>query len=178
MVIKDALKYVSNSEKTSLDDLTPSEYKRVEEITGFVEGVFGMSPLMVFGTKNLVALVDGKIAGFVALNEVDFENVDVLHAPYRKASEFGAERDALGRGYEINGLAVGAEHRHKGIARALLREASTTPCGEKAEKCLFILTVNPKNTEALKLYENFGFERITTSRRGLFGKSIYMGMVV
>lgn len=180
VVIKDAWKYVSSTGKRNLDDLTPAEYARVEEITKFVEGVFKKSPLIVFGSKNLLALVDGKIAGFVALNEMDFEELSLEPAgnPYRKASDFAAERDVSDRGYEINGLAVGKEYRRRGIARTLLEEAAKTPCGERSEKCLFILTVNPKNKEALNLYHNFGFEKITTSREGLFGKSVYMGLVV
>jgi [ribosomal protein S18]-alanine N-acetyltransferase len=83
---------------------------------------------------------DGRIVGYICLWEV----ADELH---------------------VTNVAVRPEARRRGIARALLERvfAHARTCGSR----LVVLEVRPSNTEAIPLYESFGF-RVVGRRRGYY----------
>lgn len=65
----------------------------------------------------------------------------------------------------VTNIAVHPDHRRRGIARALLTRVLDD--ARRRPVRLVILEVRPSNTEALALYESFGF-RVVGRRRGYY----------
>ncbi|WP_123043806.1 GNAT family N-acetyltransferase [Cohnella candidum] len=96
------------------------------------------------GVELIVAVIDGNIAGSVALFPADSDayegNVDRVDYP------------------EIRMLAVSPEYRGKGVASALLKECMARA---KSSGCKAIgLHTGEFMTNAIKLYEKLGFKRL------------------
>ena len=87
-----------------------------------------------------VAREDGRIVGYICLWEV----ADELH---------------------VTNVAVRPDARRRGIARALLE--SVFARARAASSRMVLLEVRPSNTEAITLYESFGF-RVVGRRRGYY----------
>jgi [ribosomal protein S18]-alanine N-acetyltransferase len=83
---------------------------------------------------------DGRIVGYICLWEV----ADELH---------------------VTNVAVHPDLRRRGIARALLQSVFARARGSGTR--MVMLEVRPSNTEALTLYESFGF-RVVGRRRGYY----------
>jgi ribosomal-protein-alanine N-acetyltransferase len=65
----------------------------------------------------------------------------------------------------VTNVAVHPTHRRQGIARALMSGLLAEACARELR--LVVLEVRPSNTEAIGLYESFGF-RVTGRRRGYY----------
>jgi ribosomal-protein-alanine N-acetyltransferase len=87
-----------------------------------------------------VGRAEGRIVGYICLWEV----ADELH---------------------VTNVAVHPDVRRRGIARALLE--SVFARARAANSRMVLLEVRPSNTEALALYESFGF-RVVGRRRGYY----------
>lgn len=64
---------------------------------------------------------------------------------------------------EINNIAVEAEHRRRGLARALLSRCLDRARSEGCDRA--ILEVRPSNASARRLYASFGFREVGRRKR-------------
>ncbi len=107
----------------------------------------------------IVYEINGDIAGMVLLNwlgkdvpELDFATIDEESRP---ANQLIA---TVPGSLLIRELGVFEQHRKKGIAQSFLNLAENFARSKFIEK--LSLTVHETNTNAIKLYERFGFELI------------------
>ena len=84
----------------------------------------------------LAATIDGRLCGYLVCSRYD----QVWH---------------------LMNVAVAPERRRRGIARALLRQLF----GDAGDELPFTLEVRMSNTEAIVMYERFGFQRAGTRSR-------------
>lgn len=97
-----------------------------------------------FPKAFLVAIADGKVAGYVMCR---------VETGFSEFGGFGVVR----KGHVVS-LAVLPEFRRKGVGRALLSAALEGVLEYKAKECY--LEVRVSNEAAIRLYEGFGFESV------------------
>lgn len=118
--------------------------KDIDKARRYIEGLYQEDPECFF-----VAEIEGEIIGFIFCNRFWYSKFE--------HSQVGA----------IHEIVVVPAYRHEGIGKMLIEKAMEALNSSKIE-----LWVGEKNKEAIKLYENLGFQR--KEKIGKWLRMVYM----